>query len=288
MTLINDTLSLDMILNNKTVYAVLRVFSFHQLRLYAFAAKHCKMANTASTGKNQSITAVAMCSYISASKPNIVAVVVVAARTCDCLVAQSNQRLGGGLEHVLLGSSSTGAEALECLDAFVVSLAAHLALVLELLDNLLVFPADLASETRQGAVLATWLQANDTQSSWDDNALDSVIWRWDTFEHLKTVQSGSTTGSLVWDHTADGTEEDAGWSAEMEWTTFRVDNATLAQESVILELVAEERSRHLDILAAHKNDALAAQDLLGDSAGQTTEQMALGINDDHLFESGHG
>jgi hypothetical protein len=41
----------------------------------------------------------------------------------------------------------------------------------------------------------------------------------------------------VGDHSADGTVEDAGGSAEMEGTTGGVDNATLAEESVVLHCI---------------------------------------------------
>jgi hypothetical protein len=54
--------------------------------------------------------------------------------------------------------------------------------------------------------------------------------------------------------------------------------------TIILTLIAEERTRHLDFLAADNHNTLAAQDLLGNSAGQTTEQMALGVNNNYLIE----
>lgn len=45
-------------------------------------------------------------------------------------------------------------------------------------------------------------------------------------------------------------------------------------------LGAEELSGDVEGLAADDNDLLTAQKLLGDDRGQTTEEMALAINDD--------
>lgn len=45
-------------------------------------------------------------------------------------------------------------------------------------------------------------------------------------------------------------------------------------------LSAEELSRDVESLAADDNDLLAVQELLGDSAGQATEQVSLAVNDD--------
>lgn len=45
-------------------------------------------------------------------------------------------------------------------------------------------------------------------------------------------------------------------------------------------LSAEELSRDVEGLAADDNNLLAVQELLGDSAGQATEQVSLAVNDD--------
>lgn len=45
-------------------------------------------------------------------------------------------------------------------------------------------------------------------------------------------------------------------------------------------LSAEELSRDVEGLAADNNDLLAVQELLGDSAGQATEQVSLAVDDD--------
>lgn len=45
-------------------------------------------------------------------------------------------------------------------------------------------------------------------------------------------------------------------------------------------LSAEELARDVQGLAADDNDLLALKQLLGDNAGQTTQQMALAVDDD--------
>jgi hypothetical protein len=49
-------------------------------------------------------------------------------------------------------------------------------------------------------------------------------------------------------------------------------------------LSAEELSRDVEGLAADNNDLLAVQELLGDGAGQATEQVTLSVDDD-LYRS---
>lgn len=45
-------------------------------------------------------------------------------------------------------------------------------------------------------------------------------------------------------------------------------------------LRAEELSRDVESLAADDNDLLAAQQLLGNDTGETTQKVALAVNDD--------
>lgn len=109
-------------------------------------------------------------------------------------------------------------------------------------NNILVLPANLVGETADSAVLASWLQAEDTESLWDNHALDLVVWGWDTLKDLKSLHGGSTTSSLVWDHTTDSLVEDAGWSAEVEWsTTGWVVAGHLAEVRMVLHCTSDIR-----------------------------------------------
>jgi len=68
----------------------------------------------------------------------------------------------------------------------------------------------------------------------------------------------------------------------MEGTAGRVDNATLAEESVVLQLVTEEGTRDVQLLAADDNDALTGEGLLGNNGGEATQEMAFTVDDNHL------
>lgn len=65
----------------------------------------------------------------------------------------------------------------------------------------------------------------------------------------------------------------------MERTARGVGVNALLQESEILELVTEQRASNVELLAAHDNNVLASEQLLGDLRGKTTKEMALGVND---------
>lgn len=77
------------------------------------------------------------------------------------------------------------------------------------------------AQSTDSAVFASRLQSQHSQSLGNDNALDFVVWRWDTLENLKSLHGGGTTGGLVRNHTTDGLVEDSGWGTEMERTYSR-------------------------------------------------------------------
>jgi len=136
-----------------------------------------------------------------------------------------------------LGSGGLGTDVGNGLLALVESLGLDLALLLEVGNNIVVLPADLVRDTLDGAVLAAGLELEDAKGRGDDHALHAIV-RWgDTLKELDAVQGSGSTGSLVGDHTTDSTVEDAGGSAEMEGTTSGVDDATLAEESVVLHWI---------------------------------------------------
>jgi len=55
----------------------------------------------------------------------------------------------------------------------------------------------------------------------------------------------------------------------------------------IRTLSAEEFSRDVDGLAPHNDDLLAIEELLGDGAGQATEEVAFAVNDYDRLECRH-
>lgn len=51
---------------------------------------------------------------------------------------------------------------------------------------------------------------------------------------------------------------------------------------IILTLISEESSRHLNLLASHNNNLLAFKNLFADNASETSEQMSLSVNNEGL------
>lgn len=180
-----------------------------------------------------------------------------------CLVAE----LG---ESLVLGNrgEGLGADLASSLLALEVGLALDLPLLLETVDNVLVAPSDLVRDALEGGVLAAGLQAEDTEGGGDDDLLDLVLGRGDTLVELKAAEGGGTTRGLVGDHTADSLVEDARRSTVVEGTgLLGVDNVTLVEVGVVLELVTEERARDVDLLATDDRNLLAGKDLYTESRG---------------------
>jgi hypothetical protein len=109
-----------------------------------------------------------------------------------------------------------------------------LPLLLEAVNNILVAPADFVREALrldekhrllsdyQSAhlhctVLPPRLQSEDPQSFWYYHSLLPVIRRGDAFEKLQAFKGGRTAGGLVGHHASDGTKENFGRCAVVEW-----------------------------------------------------------------------
>ena len=103
-------------------------------------------------------------------------------------------------------------------------------------------PNSVDRQTADGTELSVRLQPDDSQGFRDDHALDLVKWGRNTLEDLKALESGRTTSGLVRDHPTNDAPEDTRWRTEVEGSVLGVDVATLAEELLVLELVAVERS----------------------------------------------
>jgi hypothetical protein len=101
-------------------------------------------------------------------------------------------------------------------------------------DNLSVVPSELSGQASDGAVLATGLQPQDTESLGNDHALLGVVGRGDSLEDLQAVHGGLTTSGLVGDHTADSLVEDAGRRTEVERSVGLVETGRLVEVGVVL------------------------------------------------------
>lgn len=74
----------------------------------------------------------------------------------------------------------------------------------------------------------------------------------------------------------------------MEGTVGLVESGTLTQVSVEGKLVSELRTRDVHVLATNNDDLLAVQDLLGHNGSQTTQKVALGVDNNNRFKGRHG
>lgn len=206
--------------------------------------------------------------------------------TCH-LVAESSKLLGS---LALAGGSLLGVGDLAGSNtlALIVGSALGLSSLLQAGDDVLVFPANLVAETADGAVLAAGLQTENAEGLGNDHLLLLVVGGRDTLKDLEALQGGGTAGCLVRDHATDGLVEDAGGSAEVERATAgRVETGHLAEVGVVLELRAEELARDVEGLAADNDNLLAVEELLSDNGGETTEEVALAIDDDNWLEGRH-
>lgn len=86
-------------------------------------------------------------------------------------------------------------------------------------NDILIFPANLVTQSSNGTIFSSWLQPQHPQSLWHNHPLLLVVWWWNTLEDLESLHGSGATGSLVRDHASDGLVEDASGSAEMEGTS---------------------------------------------------------------------
>ena len=163
-------------------------------------------------------------------------------------------------------------------------MGSFLSLGFQLLNDGLSLPTNFVAEIAQQAEFSEVLKSDDLQSSWDDLSLLGVIGAWDTFESLKSAKSCSTLGGLMGKHTSDGSPEDSGRRSVMGGTSSWVVNHLFSLEFRVLDLVSEEGARDVDSFSSDDNDSLTAEELLGDNGSQSTEEMALTIDNHELFK----
>ena len=95
------------------------------------------------------------------------------------------------------GGGSLGLEGVAGFLLLVVGIGLGLALVLELLEEVLVLPSDLVGEITEDGVVADGVEADDAEGGGDHLALDTIIWVGNTLESGKTGESILTTGGLL-------------------------------------------------------------------------------------------
>ena len=103
------------------------------------------------------------------------------------------------------------------------------------LNNIPVLPSEFVAQPAQRTVLPSRLQPQHSKCLWNYHALLVVVWRWYTFEGLETLHGSRATGSLMWNHAADGAPEHLRRSAVVPWaTSFGVVTGLLAEEGLVL------------------------------------------------------
>ncbi|KAH3658858.1 hypothetical protein OGATHE_006584 [Ogataea polymorpha] len=205
--------------------------------------------------------------------------------SCTQSVTKSS-KLGGGLRcsNSRLGSSDLSK--LSLLLGVVLS-RSDLTLLFQSIDDGLVFPSNRGRKLAQSGVLSAWLQSQNSQGLRNNNSLLLVVWRWNTFKHLQSLQSSLTSGGLVGDHTSDSLVQNSGWGSEMERSSVGVESSSLSQVVVVLQFVSEEFTRDVESLTSHNDNLLAVEKLLGNSGGQSSQQVSFSVNDNNLLKRAH-
>ena len=143
-------------------------------------------------------------------------------------------------ELALGGFRGLGLEGIAGLLLLVVGIGLDLALVLELLEEVLVLPSDLVGEIAEDGVIADGVEADDAEGGGDDLAGNAVVRVGDALEGREAGHGVLATCCLLMAHAADGTPDHASGALEMEWATARVGVVANLAEVRVLDLVTDE------------------------------------------------
>lgn len=187
-----------------------------------------------------------------------------------------------GLNAGVVGELGLGGDLL--LLGLVVLLGLGLSLRLEVLDNSLALPADVAGELTKEAGASVGLDSENLEGLRDDHSLLGVIRVGNALEDLESLESGLTAGGLVRDHAAEGSPEHARRRAVVLEVSSGVSVVGLAQELVVVELVSEQRARKNKLLASDDDNALSPEQLVCNLGGESADQVSSSVYDNLLFE----
>lgn len=113
----------------------------------------------------------------------------------------------------------------------------HPALVLKLLEEVLVLPANLVGEVTEDGVVATGLEADNAEGCWDYSALLLVKGVGDALKSAEAAKGVLATGTLLVDHAADGAPDHLGRGLKVVGATARVSVHALLAELGILAVL---------------------------------------------------
>lgn len=155
-----------------------------------------------------------------------------------------------------------GIDGLSCsarlLDSFLVPVkSSFFAFCLELLNEVLLSPADLRGEVAQSAEFTEGCQLYASHGIWDVLLLGGVIGSWDSFENFESAQSSSSSCSFMREHASDASPENTWRSTVVDESTTRIGEESFAQELWEFGFVSEERTWDVDAFATDDDDSLA-------------------------------
>jgi len=197
-------------------------------------------------------------------------------------MTEGGELFSEGLEIVALKSG--GSLSLGTVLLFPDLVRSFLSLRFQLFNNILVLPTSVSAQITQQAEISEVLESDDLKGRGDDLSLSGVIRSGDTFEDLELTKSGSTSGGLMGKHASDGSPEDSGRSSVVDNTSSGVVDHLLSHEFRELDLVSEEGAGDVDSFSSDDDDSLSAEEFLGDDGSESSEQMALGVDNDFLFK----
>jgi hypothetical protein len=155
--------------------------------------------------------------------------------------------------------------------------------LLELLNDVVVLPANVLAHVAHDGVGALALVAAEALSLGDHNAgTGAGHVRRDTLVRNEGAESLLAALGVAGEHGADGADEDIAGGAVVEGAELRVGELSLAEEVQVLDLVTDLSASNRQLLAADDGDLLAQKQLLGNDGGSATEDVVLQINRDDV------
>lgn len=109
-------------------------------------------------------------------------------------------------------------------------LGSGLSLLLQSVDEILLVPSEQSAQLSEEAELLVRSESDNLQGIRDDLSALGIVWGWDSIENLESSQSGSSSSSLVWQHSSDGSPEDSRWGSVVVQTSLGVSSVALLHE----------------------------------------------------------
>lgn len=159
------------------------------------------------------------------------------------------------------------------------SFGLDLSLLFELGDDASLGPAGKGGEISDGAEVSAGLQAEGTESVWDDHSLLLIVGEGDTFEDLQLTKGGGTSGHLVREHATDALPEHTGGGLPVLVTAAGVSVNALLHSVQSNDLVSLEGTRLENLFTPHNGNSLSLEKFLGNNTGKTALKVTSSVND---------